>query len=98
MTKPFAFLLVVMCLPATAALSESMGGPGGTWSNSWPKELEPLRKQAWTWDGGRMMVRSYHIPFANRDEFEAAWPHLLQLKDKGAPLTLLRGQHLSVEK
>jgi hypothetical protein len=33
----------------------------------------------------------YAIPFTKRDEFEAAWPHLLKVKSKGAPLRLVRG-------
>ena len=33
----------------------------------------------------------YEIPFANREEFEAAWPHLLKVKSKGAPIILVRG-------
>ena len=43
-----------------------------------------------------MLQRSYHIAFANRKEFESAWPHILKLKSKGAPVTLLRGPHVYV--
>lgn len=85
---------------AGTAVALSVGGQGGTWPQTWPKELEPLRKQAWTWDrdwGPRESLTSYHIPFANRDQFEAAWPHLLKVKDKGSPLTLLSGEHLHVK-
>jgi hypothetical protein len=78
------------------AYAISFGGPGGKWPQSWPKELEPLRKQAWTWEHG-FGGMSYDIPFANRKEFEAAWPHILTLKSKGASITLLRGPHLRVE-
>ncbi|MFZ5832454.1 MAG: hypothetical protein ACOY3P_20395 [Planctomycetota bacterium] len=35
--------------------------------------------------------RHYLIPFTSRDEFEAAWPHLLKVKSKGAPIILVRG-------
>lgn len=35
----------------------------------------------------------YDIRFANREQFESAWPHILKLKSAGAPLTLLRGPH-----
>jgi hypothetical protein len=32
----------------------------------------------------------HHIPFTNREQFEAAWPELLKVKSKGAPLILVR--------
>jgi len=73
----------------------SFGGPGGTWPKTWPKELEPLRKTAWTWEHG-FGGTSYDIPFANREEFEAAWPHILTLKSKDARIYLLRGDHIRV--
>jgi hypothetical protein len=63
----------------------------GVWPESWPKELEPLRKQARTFEGPIMPERRYLIPFTKREEFEAAWPHLLEAKTKGAPIILLRG-------
>ena len=61
----------------------------GAWPKSWPKELEPLRNQA------RTLVHSqqggiHEIPFTNREEFEAAWPHILAVKSKKAPLILMR--------
>ena len=31
------------------------------------------------------------IAFTKRDEFESAWPHLLKVKSKGAPIVLRRG-------
>jgi hypothetical protein len=61
-----------------------------------------LREQAWTWVGSGQMAgpTQYEIPFTNREEpeanreaFESAWPHILSVKSKGAPLTLLRGPH-----
>ena len=32
----------------------------------------------------------HHIPFTKREEFEAAWPQLLKVKTKGAPIILVR--------
>lgn len=59
----------------------------GAWPKNWPKELEPLRKQS------RTLVHSqygiHEIPFTSRAEFEAAWPHILAVKSKEAPLILL---------
>jgi hypothetical protein len=64
--------------------------PTGTWPESWPKELESLRKQATTLEGPQTAHRTYQIPFTRREEFEAAWPHLLKIKSKGAPVFLVR--------
>ena len=92
----FVFFASIVFCPLGAGYAFSSGGPGGTWPKSWPKELEPLRKQAWTWEHG-FGGMSYDIPFANRETFESAWPHIVELKSKGAPITLLRGPRLRVE-
>jgi hypothetical protein len=63
----------------------------GTWPKSWPKELEALRKQARTFEGPQILLLHYAIPFTKREEFEAAWPHLLKVKSQGAPIMLRRG-------
>src|SRR5437879_2649485 len=62
----------------------------GTWPKSWPKELEPLRKQARTLEGPLHPHQHYAIPFTKREEFESAWPHLLKVKSKGAAVRLVR--------
>jgi hypothetical protein len=63
----------------------------GTWPKSWPKELESLRNQARTLVGPEVAFEHYQIPFTNREQFESAWPHLLKVKSKGAPIILVRG-------
>jgi hypothetical protein len=83
------------CIGTAYALST--GGPGGRWPMNWPKELEPLRKQAWSWTDGTLGWASYDIPFTTREEFEAAWPHILKVKTKGAPIMLMRGPHIRVK-
>ena len=62
----------------------------GNWPKSWPAQLEPLRAQARTLhhDGYTM----YQIPFTDRAQFEAAWPHILTIPTDDSPLTLSRGQ------
>jgi hypothetical protein len=35
--------------------------------------------------------RHYAIPFAKREEMESAWPHILKVKSKGAPVVIVRG-------
>jgi hypothetical protein len=62
----------------------------GTWPESWPRELEPLRKQARTSTGPRAARPHYEIPFAKREDFESAWPFLLKVKSKDAPVILVR--------
>ena len=91
-TTLFFAAIGILCT-ACPVYAISFGGPGGDWPKSWPKELEPLRKQAWTWEHG-FGGMSYDIPFANQNEFESAWPHLLKLKSKGAPIILMRGPHV----
>lgn len=62
----------------------------GMWPKSWPKTLDPVRKQARTLVGPMIEFRHYLIPFEDRDTFEAAWPELLKVKSKGAPIFLVR--------
>jgi hypothetical protein len=65
--------------------------PTGTWPKTWPKELEPLRKQATTLVGPMRESSHYEIPFTKREEFEAAWPFILKVKTPGAPIILKKG-------
>src|SRR5690606_5165557 len=62
----------------------------GQWPRSWPKELQPLRKQSRPSVGPILPHEHYAIPFAERTEFEAAWPALLQVRSQGAPVFLVR--------
>lgn len=90
MTKTVAAIvclaLFVVCSTALALyhISET-----GNWPTDWPAELEPLRKQAQTITGPTWEYRHFAIRFADRDEFEAAWPHLLKVKSAGAPIFLV---------
>ena len=93
MHKPFIMtVLLVLCLvvPAFAIYDVT---DKGTWSNSWPKELEKLRKQSRTLEGPMVMNRHYAIPFKNREQMETAWTHLLKVKTQGAPIVLVRGEN-----
>ena len=62
----------------------------GKWPTSWPRQLEPLRKQARTYVGPMVDQQHYAIRFQHREEFEAAWTQLLKVKTKGAPVFLVR--------
>jgi hypothetical protein len=63
----------------------------GTWPETWPKELDPLRKQARTLIGPHAAQPHYEIPFTRREDFESAWPYLLKVKSPKAPIILVRG-------
>ena len=63
----------------------------GQWPQSWPQELEPLRKQSRTTTGGKALLSTHEIRFSDREQFEAAWPHLLKVKAEGAPIVLNQG-------
>ncbi len=63
----------------------------GSWPDDWPKELEALREQSRTLEGPTRPSLHFAVPFTTQDEFEAAWPNLLKVKSKGAPIVLRRG-------
>ncbi len=64
----------------------------GKWPLDWPKELEPLREKSQTIAISiEYQQQNIHdIPFDDRQTFERIWPIILELKSKGAPLTLYR--------
>jgi hypothetical protein len=81
---------IAFCAVCSAYADFSVTGKG-TWPKSWPKELEPLRKQASTFEGPKAPEQTYAIPFSKREEFESAWPHILKVKSKGTTIRLVRG-------
>jgi hypothetical protein len=91
MTRTTICLAVIACCVASSvAWADYSVGDRGSWPESWPKELEPLRGQARTLEGPLIPLLHYAIPFTKREEFEAAWPHLLKVKSPGAPIILRR--------
>lgn len=88
-------LAVAVVTGVTCAVSFAlvMSTDGGTWPDSWPKELEPYRVRATTVGVAHGTQETvYEIPFSSREEFEKAWPHILTLKSKSAPLILDKSQ------
>jgi hypothetical protein len=83
-----ALSLGIVCSAARADYSVKNHG---SWPADWPQELEPLRKRAQTLEGPLVPNLHYAIPFSTREEFEAAWPHLLKVRTPGAPIVLRRG-------
>ena len=88
--RDFLAVAALLALPGNTWAEYSVWNRG-EWPESWPQELEGLREQAKTYEGPQVLLRRYLIPFTSRDQFEAAWPHLLAVKSKGAPIILVRG-------
>ena len=91
MKRRVALLTIVAVCVAGHVRADYSVADKGLWPESWPLELEGLRKQAKTYEGPLILLRRYLIPFTKREEFEAAWPHILKVKSKGAPIILVRG-------
>ena len=87
---------IVFCTVYSAVYAIGEVADKGTWPKSWPVELEPLRKTSRSFQGGTANLIRYEVPFTTRGEFEAAWPHILKVKSKGAPVFLARGPHKSL--
>jgi hypothetical protein len=92
MMKPaIAFFAAIVLCSACPLYADYGVEDRGSWPADWPKELEPLRAQARTLEGPLLPLLHYAIPFTKRETFEAAWPHLLNVKSPGAPVVLRRG-------
>jgi hypothetical protein len=81
---------MALCAVTSTALAIWDVSDTGAWPKTWPKGLEHLRSQSSTIQGSELNLIIHHIPFKDRDAFEAAWPELLKVKTKGAPLVLVR--------
>lgn len=97
MKRTVALLTAIILGAAGAAYALYSVNFKGDWPASWPKELEPLRKQARTLVGPEVEYRHYGIRFSKREEFEAAWPHILKVKSKGAGIILVRGRNFFLD-
>jgi hypothetical protein len=89
-----AAVLLSAAIPALALYDVSNRGE---WPKSWPEALEKLRDQARTLVGPDAGSRHFAIPFKSREEFEAAWPRLLEVKTEGAPIMLVRGKNFFLD-
>lgn len=93
MKRTFAVLVGIICCGVSFVSADYAVEDRGTWPESWPKELEPLRKQSRTFEGPLQPYLHYQIPFTKREEFEAAWPHILKVKSKGGQLILVKAPY-----
>jgi hypothetical protein len=90
MKLAFSIFAAIVFLAGPLSADYTVQTPG-TWPKSWPKELEPLRKQSRTLEGPLILLLHHAIPFTEREDFEAAWPHILKVKSPGAPIVIRRG-------
>jgi hypothetical protein len=90
-TRTTLLAIAAACALCTSAQALYSLSYTGDWPKTWPRELEPLRKQSRTLVGPMVEQRHFAIRFNSREEFEAAWPHLLKVKTKNAPVFLLNG-------
>ena len=92
MKARMAFFIAAAVLGFSSAASALYSvNETGTWPKSWPRQLEPLRVQARTFVGPTVEQQHFAIRLTRREQFESAWPHLLKVKTKGAPVFLVRG-------
>ena len=84
-----ALFSVIIALSASIGFALVEFSKDGAWPDTWPKELEKFRKQSRSYSHSLGIEEMWHeIVFQNREEFEQAWPHILKLKTKGAPLII----------
>lgn len=88
MVRGFLALTATLLCAAAVAKADFSVSKEGAWPKDWPAELEGLRKQARSFEGPRQPLHHHGISFSSRKEFEAAWPHILKVKSKGAPIVL----------
>jgi hypothetical protein len=93
MFKATIFAALAFLVIGSNAHADWVVADKGTWPESWPAELDPLRKQSRSLQGSALNLTFYEIRFTKREEFEASWPHILKVATKGIPITLLRGPH-----
>src|SRR5580658_9081732 len=90
MHRTSILLAALLFFAIGTALAEYSVSDRGEWPKSWPKQLEPLRNQSRTLVGPMVEYRWFAIRFTKREEFEAAWPYILKVRAKGAPISLVR--------
>lgn len=82
----FAIVASIVLCAMCSAYALWMVTKEGSWPKSWPEELDPLRSQSRS--SFHATAAKHEIPFGNREEFEFAWPYILSIKSKEAPIIL----------
>ncbi len=81
--------LIAVFITASLTFASVITWRKGKWPGPWPKQLKEYRQQAVVIDVAEDIQETvFEISFEKREEFEKAWPEILELKTKGAPLIL----------
>jgi hypothetical protein len=75
MKRTVAILVAITSSLVSSVSADFSVTDQGKWPKSWPAELEPLRKQARTFENALESLpppQHYAIPFTKQDEFESA--------------------------
>ena len=87
--KPIILPSCILLLFTSLCFALIMTDGVGRWPQSWPEELESLRKQSKTIQVAHGIKETvFEIPFNSQEQFEKAWPYILEVKSKGAPLII----------
>ena len=81
--------LVIIILMTSLTFASVITWRKGKWPGPWPKQLKEYRQQALVVEVTEEIQETvFELEFKKREEFEKAWPELVSLKSKGAPLIL----------
>ena len=81
--------LIAVFITASLTFASVITWRKGKWPGPWPKQLKEYQQQAVVIDVAEDIQETvFEISFEKRGEFEKAWPEILELKTKGAPLIL----------
>jgi hypothetical protein len=80
---------VVIIFTASLTFASVITWRKGKWPGPWPKQLKEYRQQAVVIEVAEDIQETvFELAFEKREEFEKAWPEIIKLKTKGAPLIL----------
>ncbi len=81
--------LVIIVLTTSLTFASVITWRKGKWPGPWPKQLKEYRQQAVVIEVAEDIQETvFELEFKKREEFEKAWPEIINLKTKGAPLIL----------
>jgi hypothetical protein len=90
--KKSLIVIISVFITASLTLASVITWRKGKWPGPWPKQLKEYQQQAMVIEIAEDIQETvFEISFEKRDEFEKAWPEILELKTRGAPLILEKG-------
>jgi hypothetical protein len=94
MQRPLGILATLALFVAASHLHADVWVQNkGAWPKSWPRQLDRFRVNSRTIEGPLGGYLRYEIPIADRDAFEAAWPHFLKVRSASYPIVLIRSPY-----